>query len=60
MKIESRKCINISKNCRIPFRRIPFRIPDDATKLPQIHAVRGCDTTSFLHGVGKIKVSKNV
>ena len=54
MKIESRKCIDISKNCRIPFRT------DDATNLPQIYAVRGCDTTSFLHGVGKIKVSKNL
>ena len=31
---------------------------DVVAKLPQIHAVTGCDTTSFLHGVDKIKVLK--
>ena len=28
-------------------------------KLPHIHAVTGCDTTSYLHGKGKIKVFEN-
>ena len=40
------------QNCRIPLGT------DVATKLPQIHAVTGCDTTSFFHGAGKIKVPK--
>ena len=30
-----------------------------ATKIPKIHVVKGCNTTSFLHDVGKIKVPKN-
>ena len=46
MKIESRKCTNTSK------------IVEYLSE--QIHAVIGCDTTSFLHGVGKIKIPKNV
>ena len=33
---------------------------DVATKLPQIHAVTGCDATSFLHSVAKIKFFKSV
>ena len=31
---------------------------DVTTKLPQIHTVTECYTTSFLHVVGKIKVLK--
>ena len=31
---------------------------DVATKFPQIYAAPGCDTTSFLHVVGKIKMSQ--
>ena len=31
-----------------------------ALKLPQIHAITGCDTTSYLHGVGKIKVQNKI
>ena len=27
-------------------------------KLPHIHALTGCDSSSYLHGVGKIKVFK--
>ena len=51
MKIESRKCINI--------RKIEEYLGTDvAAKFPQIHAAAGRDTTSFLHGVGKIKVLK--
>jgi len=30
------------------------------SKLPHLHAVTGCDTSSFLHGVGKVEVVKNV
>ena len=29
-------------------------------KLPHIHALTGCDITSFLHGVGKVKVLKKL
>ena len=29
-------------------------------KLPHIHAITGCDTTSFLHGIGKVKVLKKL
>ena len=53
MKIESRKCINIRKI-------VEYLSTDAATKIPQIHAVPGCDTTSFLHSVAKIKVLKSV
>ena len=53
MEIESRKCINISKIIEYP-------TTDVATKPSQINAVTGCDTTSFLHGVPKIKVFKSV
>ena len=52
MKIESKKFINIQKI-------VKYLGNDVATKLLQIHAVRGCDTVSFLHIVGKIKVLKN-
>ena len=31
-----------------------------ASYLPQIHAITGCDTTSFFFGVGKIKVLKKL
>ena len=31
---------------------------DIAIKLPQIHAISKCDTTSFLNGVWKVKVLK--
>ena len=53
MKIESRKCVNIR-------RILEYLGTDVATKLLQIHIVTGCDTTSFLHGVRKIKVLKSV
>ena len=51
MKIET-KFINISKT-------VEFLGPDFAAKLHQIHTVTVCDTTSFLHTVGKIKVIKS-
>ena len=53
MKIESRKCINIWKI-------VKYLLTDVATKIPQIHTVTGCDTTSFLLNVAKIKVLKSV
>ena len=53
MKIESRKCNNIRKI-------VEYLGTDVATKLTQIHAVTACNTTSFLHSVGKIKVLKSV
>ena len=30
------------------------------SRLPHIHAITGCDTTSFFHGVGKVKVLKKM
>ena len=33
---------------------------DICLKLPKIHAVTGCDTTSFFFGVSKIKVLKKI
>ena len=53
MKIESRKNINIRKI-------VEYLGTNLAANLPQIYAVTGFDTTSFLHVVGKIKVLKNV
>ena len=53
MKIESRKCINIMKI-------VEYLTTDVITKLPQIPAVTGCDTASFLNGTAKIKVIKSV
>ena len=51
MNIESSKFINI--------RKIVECLGNDvATKLPQIHAATGLDTTSFLHVAGKMKVLK--
>ena len=52
MKIE-RRCINIRKI-------VEYLSNDVATKLPLIHAVTGCDATSFLHSVAKIKFVKSV
>ena len=52
MIFESRKCINVRKI-------VEYLVSDIATKLPQIHAVTGCDTTSFLHTVAKIKAPKS-
>ena len=34
------------ENCRIPLGT------DDTTKVSQTHAVTGCETNSFLNGVG--------
>ena len=51
MKIRSKRYINIGKN-------VEYLGTEFATKLPQIHAVTGWDTTSFLRGVGKIKILK--
>ena len=53
MKIESRKCINIMKI-------VESLATGVTTKLPQIHAVTGCDTAFFANGVAKIKVIKSV
>ena len=53
MKNESRKCIYVRKI-------VEYLGTDVGTKLSQIHPVTRCDTTSFLNGVGKIKVLKSV
>ena len=52
MKIENRKCINIREI-------VEYLSTEVAAKLPQIHAVTGYDTTSFLHSVAKINVLKS-
>ena len=51
MKIQSNKFINT-------WRIVEFLGNDVATKFPKIHAAPNRDTTSFLHLVGKIKVSQ--
>ena len=33
---------------------------DVCIKLPHIHAITGCDTTSYFNGVGKVKVLKKI
>ena len=51
MKIESNKFINIQKI-------VQYLGTDLASKLPQIYAATGRDTTSFLNVVAKIKILK--
>ena len=51
IKIESNKFINIRKIVKYLGTEIPI-------KFPHIHAATGHDTTSFLHVVGKVKVSQ--
>ena len=50
MKIEADKYVNIGA--------IVKHFGDDfCLKLPHIHALTGCDTTSFFHGIGEVKAS---
>ena len=49
MKIEADKYVNIGPIAS-HFRK------DICLKLPHIHGITGCDTTTFFHGVGKVKV----
>ena len=51
MKIDHNKYINIQKVVQYLGKEI-------ALKLPHVHAITGCDTTSFMFSVGKIKVLK--
>ena len=46
MKVETNKLISIRKN-------VEYLGTNVSIKFPQIHTVTGCDTTSFLHSVGK-------
>ena len=46
IKVEANKLISIRKN-------VEYLWTDVSAKFAQIHTVTGCDTTSFLHGVGK-------
>ena len=51
MKIKAERYANI--------RKILNHFGEDlCLKLPHIHAITGCDTTSFLHGLGKVSVIK--
>ena len=51
MKIDNEKFIDVGKI-------VEYYGKDVMLKLPHIHALRGWDTTSYLHGFGKIKVFK--
>ena len=51
MKIDNEKLIDLGKI-------IEYYGKDGILKLPCIHAMTVCDTTSYLHDLGKIKVSK--
>ena len=53
MKIDYNKYINIAKV-------VKYLGNDLALKLPHIHAITGCDTTSFMSSGGKVKVLKSV
>ena len=58
-KINEKLVIKIETNKFFNIRKIVEYLGTDFTKnLPQIHEVTVCDTTSFLHGVGKVKVLK--
>ena len=50
--------MNSESSKKIDSRKIVYLGNDVAKKLYQIHAVTGCDTTSFLHGAEKVKVRK--
>ena len=51
MKIGSKRYISIGKN-------VEYLGTEFAAKLPQIHAVTGCNTTSFYMVLGKLKFLK--
>ena len=52
--ITSKWCMKIDNEKFIDVRKIvAYYGKDVILKLPHIHAVAGCDTTSYLHGVGK-------
>ena len=52
MKIDNEKFIDVGKI-------VDYYNKDVILKLVNIHEVTGSDTTSYLHGMGKIKVFKN-
>ena len=49
MKFDHAKYVNI---CKV----VNHLGSEVSARLTQIHAITGCDTTSFLHNVGKVKV----
>ena len=49
MKIGAKKFVNVRKI-------VQYLGKEVSLKLPHIHAITGCDTTSYLHNVGKMKV----
>ena len=53
MKIDHQKYVDIGKACSYLGEKVSLR-------LPQFHAITGCDTTSFFFGVGKVKVLKKL
>ncbi len=53
MKIDHDKFVDVNKVYTFLGERV-------STYLPQLHAITGCDTTSFFYGVGKVKVLKKL
>ena len=51
MRIDNEKFIEVIKI-------VEYYGKDVTLKFPHIHALTGCNTTSYLHGMGKIKVYK--
>jgi len=53
MEIDHQKYVDIGKACSYLGEEVSLR-------LPQFHAITGCNTTSFFFGVGKVKVLKKL
>ena len=53
MEIDHQKHVDIGKACSYLGEEVSLR-------LPQFHAITGCNTTSFFFGVGKVKVLKKL
>ena len=53
MKIDKSKYVEIGKVCRYLGKVV-------CLKLPKIHTVTGCDTTSFFYGISKIRALKKL
>ena len=53
MKIDKSKYVEIGKVCRYLGEVL-------CLKLPKIHTVTGCDTTSFFYGISKIRALKKL
>ena len=55
--------LNITNNCYLKYDHKKYSLTSAKTlslNLPKIHALTGCDTTSYFYRVGKIKVFKKL